>query len=58
MGHSRRPPTAGFNQYRGIYVKRIPTYSFPLMLDIMREFGVADERILRNIGLLGMEGPG
>jgi AraC-like DNA-binding protein len=51
MGHSHKPATHGFDQYRGIYLKRIPTYSFPLMLDIMHELGVADDRILKNTGL-------
>jgi AraC-like DNA-binding protein len=41
----------GFDQYRGIYLKRIPTYSFPLMLDVMRELGVEPGRILKNTGL-------
>ncbi len=41
----------GFNQYRGIYLKRIPTYSFPLILDVMQELGVDDHRILKNTGL-------
>ena len=35
-------------QYRGIYLKRIPTYSFPLMLEIMQEQGVEAELILKN----------
>jgi len=41
----------GFNQYRGIYLKRIPTYSFPLMLDVMQELGVDNDQILKNTGL-------
>lgn len=48
---NRAEATAGFNQYRGIYLKRIPTYSFPLMLDVMRELGVDSELILKNTGL-------
>jgi AraC-like DNA-binding protein len=42
---------AGFDQYRGIYLKRIPTYSFPLMLEIMQELGVAPTSVLNNTGL-------
>ena len=42
---------AGFDQYRGIYIKRIPTYSFPLMLEVMQEQGVPPESILKNTGL-------
>lgn len=41
----------GFNQYRGIYQKRIPTYSFPLILDVMQELGVPEDRVLRNTSL-------
>lgn len=41
----------GFNQYRGIYQKRIPTYSFPLMLDVMLELGIPEGRILKNTSL-------
>ena len=41
----------GFNQYRGIYLKRIPTYSFPLMLDVMQELEVDNDQILKNTGL-------
>ncbi len=41
----------GFNQYRGIYLKRIPTYSFPLMLELMKELGVDPERVLKNTGM-------
>jgi AraC-like DNA-binding protein len=49
---NRRAQTApGFDQYRGIYLKRIPTYSFPLMMEIMREQGIGDESILKNTGL-------
>lgn len=52
MLKNRRAQTApGFDQYRGIYLKRIPTYSFPLMLEIMREQGIGDESILKNTGL-------
>lgn len=47
----REPATAGFDQYRGIYLKRIPTYSFPLMLETMRELRVPEESVLKNTGL-------
>ena len=47
----RQRDAAGFDQYRGIYVKRIPTYSFPLMLEVMQEQGAAPESILKNTGL-------
>ena len=43
--------TSGFNQYRGIYLKRIPTYSFPLMLELMQELKVSPERILKNTSI-------
>ena len=46
-----RASGGGFNQYRGIYLKRIPTYSFPLILDVMRELGVESGPILKNTGL-------
>jgi len=46
-GHS----VAGFDQYRGIYLKRIPTYSFPLMLEVMKEQGVPADLVLKNTGL-------
>ena len=42
---------SGFDQYRGIYLKRIPTYSFPLMLQVMEEFGIAAEQVLKNTGV-------
>lgn len=42
---------SGFDQYRGIYLKRIPTYSFPLMLQVMEEHGVAAEQVLKNTGV-------
>ena len=52
MVSSRRKRDAvGFDQYRGIYVRRIPTYSFPLMLEVMQEQGVPPESILKNTGL-------
>ena len=37
-------------QYRGIYLKRIPTYSFPLMLEVMAELGVSAGKVLNNTG--------
>jgi AraC-like DNA-binding protein len=40
-----------FNQYRGIYLKRIPTYSFPLMLELMKEFDVGPDTVLKNTGM-------
>ena len=41
----------GFDQYRGIYLKRIPTYSFPLMLQVMEELGVTAEQVIKNTGV-------
>lgn len=53
MSQARRqqPITAGFDQFRGIYQRRIPTYSFPLMIQVMTEFGVEPASILKNTGL-------
>lgn len=50
----QRPKIAansGLNQYRGIYLKRIPTYSFPLILDVMEELGIEGTAILKNTSL-------
>ncbi len=40
--------TAGFDEYRGIYLKRIPTYSFPLMLDVAAQHGADPDKILEH----------
>jgi AraC-like DNA-binding protein len=59
-GRIQQNNAAGIEQYRGIYLKRIPTFSFPLMLEVMQEQGVAAASILKNTGLeatdLAMEG--
>ncbi|MEH6569303.1 MAG: AraC family transcriptional regulator [Halioglobus sp.] len=51
MQSSKITADKGFNQYRGIYLKRIPTYSFPLILDVMEELGIEGSAILKNTAL-------
>jgi len=51
MKNSSGSGPVGLDQYRGIYLKRIPTYSFPLILEVMEELGVEGGRILKNTGL-------
>ena len=41
----------GSGLYRGIYLKRIPTYSFTLMISVMQEHGIAPEVLLTHTGL-------
>jgi AraC-like DNA-binding protein len=47
----RRTPVAVFDQFRGIYHRRIPTYSIPLMLEVAASYGVTEEAVLWNTGL-------
>jgi AraC-like DNA-binding protein len=55
MPGSKIAVNRGFNQYRGIYLKRIPTYSFPLILDVMEELGIDNNAILKNTSLERLE---
>ncbi|MCZ6829413.1 MAG: AraC family transcriptional regulator [Gammaproteobacteria bacterium] len=51
MAPRHASPSGGFDVYRGIYLKRIPTYSFPLMLSIAEELGIGRDTILDNTSL-------
>ena len=51
MAREHARPTGGFDAYRGIYLKRIPTYSFPLMLSVAEELGIRRDDILDNTSL-------
>ena len=51
MAGQHASPTGGFDAYRGIYLKRIPTYSFPLMLGVAAELGIQRDAILDSTSL-------
>lgn len=51
MTSKHASPTGGFDTHRGIYLKRIPTYSFPLMLSIAEELGIGRDSILNKTSL-------
>jgi AraC-like DNA-binding protein len=60
MASLHASPTGGFDAYRGIYLKRIPTYSFPLMLSIAEELGIGRDTVLdkTNLSLADLERDG
>jgi len=51
MAPQHASPTGGFDAYRGIYLNRIPTYSFPLMLNVAEELGIQRNAILDSTSL-------